>query len=81
MKSLFRLVLLGAVGLGIFKLLEEKKNWMGLTETEARAKLNEKLGSRVPEDKLEEVTDQIVEQLKNRGILRTEPVLDNGAAL
>ena len=78
MKKLFRLALLAAIGFGIYKMLEEKKNWEGLTEDEARTKLSEKLGPRVPAEKLEQVTDQIVTQMKARGMVRTEPALDNG---
>ena len=78
MKTLFRLALLAALAFGIMKMLEEKKNWEGLTEDEARDKLNEKLSPRVPAEKLEQVTDQIVTQMKARGVLRTEPATDNG---
>ena len=78
MKKLFRLALLAAIGVGIYKMLEEKKNWEGLTEDEARSRLNEKLSPRVPAEKLDQVTDQIVTQMKARGVLRTEAVADNG---
>lgn len=81
MKKLFRLALLAAVGFGIFKMLEEKKAWEGLTEDEARAKLNDKLSPRVPAEKLDKVTDQIVDAMKSRGVLRTEPAIDNGASV
>lgn len=81
MKKLFRLALLAAIGLGIYKALEEKKAWQGLTEDEARAKLNDKLSPRVPAEKLDKVTDQIVDQMKARGVLRTEPAVDNGSSI
>jgi len=78
MKTLFRLALLAAIAFGIMKLLEEKKTWEGLTEEEARDRLNEKLSVRVPPEKLDQVTDQIVTQMKARGVLRTEAATDNG---
>lgn len=78
MKTLFRLALIAAIAFGIMKLLEEKKNWEGLTEDEARSRINEKLSPRVPAEKLDQVTDQIVTQMKARGVLRTEPAIDNG---
>ena len=78
MKTLFRLAFLAAIAFGIMKLMEEKKNWEGLTEDEARYKINEKLSPRVPAEKLDQVTDQIVTQMKARGVLRTEPAVDNG---
>lgn len=78
MKKLFRLALLAAIAFAIYKMLEEKKNWEGLTEDEARDKLNEKLGTRVPAEKLDQVTDQIVGKMKARGVIRAEPAMDNG---
>lgn len=81
MKKLFRLALLAAIAFGIYKLMEEKKNWTGLTEDEAREKLNTKLSPRVPPEKLEQVTDQIVDQMKARGVLRTEPAIGNGSGV
>ena len=78
MRKLFRLALLAAIAFGVMKMLEEKKNWEGLTEDEARDRLNQKLGQRVPAEKLDQVTDQIVTQMKARGVLRTEPAMDNG---
>jgi hypothetical protein len=81
MKRLFRIALLAAIGLGVYKLIEEKKNWTGLTEDEARDKLNTKLSPRVPPEKLAQVTDQIVEQMKARGVLRTEPAVGNGSGV
>ena len=80
MKRLFRLGVLAAIGFGIFKMLEEKKAWQGLTEDEARTKLNDKLSPRVPAEKLDKVTDQIVDKMKSRGVLRTEAAIDNGAS-
>ncbi len=79
MKKLFRLALLGGIGFAIYKLMEEKKQWMGLTEDEARAKLNDKLSAKVPPEKLDKVADQIVDQMRMRGVLRTEPAVNNGS--
>jgi len=79
MKKLFRLALLGAIGFAIYKAMEEKKNWMGLTEDEARAKLNDRLSVKVPPEKLDKVADQIVDQMRQRGVLRTEPATGNGS--
>ena len=81
MKKLIRLALLAALAFGVYKLMEEKKNWTGLTEDEARAKLNEKLSPRVPAEKLDQITDQVIDKMKDRGVLRTEPALDNGSAV
>jgi hypothetical protein len=79
MKKLFRLALLGGIAFAIYKAIEEKKQWMGLTENEARAKLNDRLSARVPQEKLDKVADQIVDQMRQRGVLRTEPATSNGS--
>lgn len=79
MKKLFRLALLGGIAFAIYKAVEEKKQWTGLTEDEARAKLNDRLSARVPPEKLEKVADQIVDQMRSRGVLRTEPAVNNGS--
>jgi len=81
MKKLFRVALLAGIGFAIFKIVEEKKQWSGLTESEARAKLNDRLSPRVPAEKLDKITDQIVDQMRLRGVLRTEAVVDNGAGV
>ena len=81
MKKLSRLAMLAGLGFAIYKIVEEKKQWTGLSEAEARAKLNDKLSARVPPEKLDKVTDQIVDQMRLRGVLRTESVLDNGAGV
>ncbi len=81
MKKLFRIAMLAGLGLAIYKIIEEKKQWTGLSEAEARAKLNDKLSAKVPPEKLDKVTDQIVDQMRLRGVLRTEAVVDNGAGI
>jgi len=43
--------------------------WHGLSETEARAKLDQKLSARIPDDKRQIVTDKIVGTMRDRGIL------------
>lgn len=80
MKKLFRLAVLAGIGFAIYKVMQEKKEWIGLTESEARDKISDKLGSRVPPEKLDKVTDQIVDQMRSRGVLRTEPVAGNGSS-
>jgi len=81
MKKLFRMLMLAAVIFSVYKLMDEKKKWTGLTEDEARARLSTKLSSRVPAEKLDQLTDQIVEQMKVRGVLRTEPAVGNGSGV
>ena len=81
MKKLFRLAMLAGIGFAIYQIVEQKKQWTGLSEAEARAKLNDKLSAKVPPEKLDKVTDQIVDQMRLRGVLRTEAAIDNGAGI
>jgi len=80
MKNLFRLAVLAGIAFLVYKAMTEKRNWTGLTETEARAKLNEKLSARVSAERLDRMTDQIVDKMRSRGVLRTEPAVDNGSS-
>lgn len=61
----------------------QKAKWVGLTEAELRSKLDEKLASRVPDDKRAEVTDTIVAKMSERGLIAedspTEVVIDASA--
>lgn len=52
----------------------KKAEFYGLTESEARAKMKEKLEPRIGEEKATEVTDQVVPMLKERGVIKSDPV-------
>ena len=70
MKRLFKLLLLAGVALGIYQLVQAKKaEWEGLTESEVRAKLDAKLSSRVPEEKLSTIQDNVVGKMRAMGKL------------
>lgn len=43
--------------------------WHGLTEAELRSKLDEKLPSRIPDEKREAISDKVVEKMRERGHL------------
>jgi hypothetical protein len=73
MKKLLRLAVLGGVVFGITKLMQAKKaEWQGLSEPEVRAKLDAKLSSRVPAEKLGAIQDGVVEKMRSRGMLAEE---------
>jgi len=79
-------VLGGAVGVA-FKVLGAKRSeWEGLTESEVRAKLEERIPTRVPDDKRAAVADRVVTKMRDRGALVDEatdpaqsPASDDGA--
>ena len=46
--------------------------WQGLTESEVRAKLEDRIPSRVPDDKRTAIADQVVAKMRDTGALATE---------
>jgi hypothetical protein len=73
MKSLFKLGLFAAVVAGVVKFIStQKAEWQGLTEPEVRDKIHAKLGDKMPEDKLEQLGDKVVDQMRQRGVLGEE---------
>lgn len=73
MKKLFKLGLLAAVVGAVYKAISAKKEeWHDLSEDEVRGKLNDKLGERVPEDKLEKIGDKVVGAMRDKGHLRED---------
>jgi hypothetical protein len=53
-------------------LVSKKEEYSGLTESEARERMQAKLTPRFGEEKAKEITDQVVPVLADRGILRSE---------
>lgn len=57
------------------RLLASKKDeYIGMTESEARAKFETKLGQRIGDDKAAEVADQVIPKLKEKGIIKDDPI-------
>jgi len=75
LRTLFKfLLLIGAVA-AISKVVATKKEeYYGLTESEARAKFESKLGPRIGEEKASEVADQVIPRLKDSGVIRPDPM-------
>jgi hypothetical protein len=75
MKKLLRLLLLVGIVIAIVKAVSAKKEWSGLSEAEARAKIDGKLARRVDDlEKRAEIADKVVEQMKSRGMIAPAPV-------
>ena len=53
---------------------QKKDEYAGLTESEAREKLVSTMGPRVGEDTANEIADQVVPKLKDRGLIKRDPV-------
>lgn len=54
-------------------LMQQKEQWMGLTESQARAKVESKLSPRVGEDKASEIAEQVVAVLTEKGVIQADP--------
>ncbi len=73
MKKLVKLLVIIGLIAGIAKLLEgQKQQWQGLSETEARAKIDAKLPDKIPGEKRAEVTDKIIGAMKEKGALAAD---------
>lgn len=68
------LLLIGALAAITKVVASKKKEYYGLTESEARAKFESKLGPRIGEEKAAEVADQIIPRLKDTGVIKPDPV-------
>jgi hypothetical protein len=76
-RSLFKLAIIAAlVAFAVRMAVEKKKEFSGLTETEARVKLEEKLSPRLGEETAADVAETVVEKLKGRGILAEDPIAE-----
>lgn len=74
MRKLIKLIIVAAIVYFGWQFFEAKRaEFMGLTESEARAKLREKLTPRLGEETTEQIVDQVVPKLRERGILQPDP--------
>ena len=55
-----------------------QSEWRGLSESEARSRLDARLPSRIPDDKRTAISDKVVAKMRDRGVLR-EDVADESA--
>lgn len=70
MKKLVMIAILGAAIAGLAKMMMAKKAaWSGMTEPEAREKLESRLPDKIPTEKRQEVADQIVSKMRDRGMI------------
>jgi hypothetical protein len=73
----FRFLLKLAIFAGLVyaagRLVAQKKDeYMGLTESEARSKFIQKAGPRIGDDTAEEIADQVIPKLKERGFVKAD---------
>jgi hypothetical protein len=71
-KKLLLLALLAAIAALVVKALQYMKEWEGLPESELRGRIEEKLSSRVSPEQLTEITNAVVDMMRQRGKLGGE---------
>jgi valyl-tRNA synthetase len=66
------LVFVGMLYMAGRLLNQQKEKFSGITESEARNKIETKLGPKMGEDKAAELADQIVSKLRDKGVIKAE---------
>lgn len=66
MKLLIVLAIAVGIGVGVAKLNEQKRRFLALSEEEQREFLADKLGSKVPEDKLADIQNAVISAVNGR---------------
>lgn len=75
-RLLLMIVLIGAIAAIVKAKAGHESGWHGLSESEARAKLDAKLPSKIPADKRAEISDKVVTKMRDRGVLADDAPAD-----
>ena len=75
----FRFLFKFALFVGLITLIgkvvaAKKEQFVGLTESEVRAKFEAKLGERLGTDAATEIANKVIPKLKAKGIIKADPV-------
>ena len=69
-RTLFKVLLVVGIVAAITKFMSDRRrDFYGLTESEARAKFESKLGPIIGDDRASDVADQVIPRLKETGVL------------
>jgi hypothetical protein len=72
-RFLIRLAIFAGLVYAAGRLVAQKKDeYMGLTESEARSKFVQRAGPRIGDDTAEEIADQVIPKLKERGFVKAD---------
>lgn len=66
-KTLLILAVAVGIGVAISKMAEQKQRFLAMSEEEQRAFLADKIGSKVPAEKLVEIQDAVIGAVNGRG--------------
>lgn len=81
-RFLFKLTVFAALIYFAGRFMYQKKDeYYGLTESEARGKIKDKLEPRIGQEKADEVANQVVPLLKDRGVVKGDPVSEAASDL
>lgn len=73
-KVLIALVVLALISVGLKKAKATREaEWRGLTEDEARSKLETKLPSHMPEEKRSAISDKVLAKMLDKGVIVENP--------
>jgi hypothetical protein len=70
---------LAAAAVAMKKCSRQRDRWNGLSETDAREKLDHRLPSRMPDERRAAVTDKIIGRMRDRGMIDPDAELDIAA--
>ena len=65
-KALLILALAVGIGVGVSKMLEQKRQFLALSEEDQRAFLADKIGSKVPGEKLVEIQNAVISAVNGK---------------
>ena len=54
-----------------------ESEWHGLTESEARSKLDAKLPGKIPAEKRSAISDKVIAKMRDRGVISEDAVVPN----
>jgi len=58
----------------------QRSEWHGLTETEARSRLDAKLPEKIPAEKRTMISDKVVGKMRDRGVIVEDPAVPDDAS-
>jgi len=68
-RLLLAAVVLGLAALAMKKCSKQRDQWHGLSETDARERLDHRLPSRIPDERRAAMTDKIIGRMRDRGAI------------
>lgn len=80
-KLLIGLVPLTVAVAACAKAKRQGSEWHGLTESEARAKLDDKLPGKIPADKRSAISDKVVAKMRDHGVIVDDTVPDDASSI